>query len=63
MAENNQECWVGIEEVAKYLDMKPDTIRNWVKNNGMPAKKIGRRWKFKLSEVDEWVKSGKSAIE
>ena len=24
--------------------------------------KIGRLWKFKLTEVDEWVKSGKSAL-
>ena len=28
----------------------------------IPAHKIGRLWKFKFSEVDEWVKSGKSAL-
>ncbi|WP_262501608.1 MerR family transcriptional regulator [Propionispora hippei] len=28
----------------------------------MPAHKIGRQWKFKISEVDEWIKSGKSAL-
>ena len=33
------------------------------KENGIPAHKIGKLWKFKLSELDEWVKSGKSAIE
>ena len=26
------------------------------------AHKIGRLWKFKFSEIDEWVKSGKSAL-
>jgi hypothetical protein len=24
----------------------------------MPAYKVGRLWKFKLSEVDDWVRSG-----
>ena len=28
---------------------------------GLPAQKIGKQWKFKISELDEWVKSGKSA--
>jgi hypothetical protein len=27
----------------------------------MPASKMGRLWKFKVSEVDEWTKSGKAA--
>ena len=39
-----------------------DTIRNWIKKTDIPAHKIGRLWKFKFSEVDEWVKSGKSAL-
>lgn len=25
---------------------------------GLPAHKIGRLWKFQLSEVDEWVRAG-----
>ena len=28
----------------------------------IPAHKIGKQWKFKKSELDEWVKSGKSAM-
>ena len=40
-----------------------EVYRNWIKKNNMPAHKIGRQWKFKLSEVDDWVKSGKSAID
>lgn len=28
---------------------------------GMPAYKVGRLWKFKLSEVDDWVRSGGAA--
>ena len=57
-----QDGWVGIEEIAKYLGVNKDTIRIWIKKSDIPACKIGRQWKFKKEEVDAWVKSGKSAI-
>ena len=58
------EGWINIELAAEYLDVKPVTIRDWIrKGNGIPAHKIGKQWKFKTSELDEWVKSGKSAID
>lgn len=56
------EPWVSLEEVAIYLGVNKDTIRNWIKKTNVPAHKIGRQWKFKLSEIDAWVKSGKSAL-
>lgn len=58
------EKWINIEETAEYLGIKPVTLRGWIRNNkGIPAHKIGKQWKFKCSELDAWVKSGKSAIE
>lgn len=57
-----QDNWISIEEAANYLGVKIVTIREWIKKqNGIPAHKIGKLWKFKKSELDEWVKSGKSA--
>ncbi len=57
---NISDKWVSIEYASEYLDVSQDTIRNWIKKeNGIPAYKIGRQWKFKLSELDEWIKSGK----
>ena len=54
---------INIDEAAEYLGVKPGTIRGWIRNNkGVPAHKIGKQWKFKCSELDAWVKSGKSAI-
>lgn len=56
--------WINIEEAADYLGVNKDTIRNWIRKGiGIPAHKIGKLWKFKMSELDEWIKSGQSAIE
>ncbi len=63
MVDDYMDKWIGIEEAAEYLGVNKDTIRNWIrKENGIPANKIGRQWKFKRSELDDWVKSGSSAI-
>lgn len=61
MSETNEK-WSNLEETAEYLGVTKDTIRSWIKKTDIPAHKIGRLWKFKFSEVDEWVKSGKSAL-
>ena len=63
MIDNVNESWVGINEAAAHLGVTKDTIRNWIKRTDIPAHKIVKLWKFKLSELDEWVKSGKSAID
>lgn len=63
MSEMMQDCWIGIDEAAEYLGVKTGTIRAWIrKGKGIPAHKIGKQWKFKISEIDDWVKSGKAEI-
>jgi len=54
-----QERWVALPEIAEHLGVSQDTVRRRVKNEGMPAHKVGRLWKFKVTEVDEWVRSAK----
>ena len=55
--------WISTEEAASYLGVTIDTIRNWLKKTDIPAHKVGKLWKFKRAELDEWVKSGQSAID
>ncbi|MDN5200403.1 helix-turn-helix domain-containing protein [Fulvivirgaceae bacterium BMA10] len=43
-----------IEEVARYLKMKPQTIYTWAQNGKIPAAKIGKEWRFKRAIIDEW---------
>ena len=63
MNDNFVEKWIGIEEAANHLGVTKDTIRNWIKKTDIPAHKIGKLWKFRRSELDAWVISGKSAID
>ena len=64
MEEILNDKWISIEEAAEYLGVKSVTLRGWIRNGkDIPAHKIGKQWKFKCTELDEWVKSGKSAIE
>lgn len=64
MADSIIDKWINIEEAAEYLGVKPGTIRDWIrKGKNIPAHKIGKQWKFKIFEIDSWVKSGESGIE
>lgn len=51
------EPWVSVEDVAKHLGVAKDSVYRWIETRSLPAHKIGRLWKFKLSEVDEWVRA------
>lgn len=49
------ERWCSTKEVCEHLGASHDSVVHWVKNNNLPAVKIGRLWRFKMSEVDEWL--------
>jgi len=52
------EPWVSVDDVAKHLGVAKDSVYRWIDARGLPAHKIGRLWKFRLSEVDAWVEAG-----
>jgi excisionase family DNA binding protein len=53
--------WLSVEEIATYLGVKRDTVYKWIERKKMPAHKVGSLWKFKRSEVDDWVRTGTAA--
>jgi excisionase family DNA binding protein len=55
------EPWVSVDELAKHLGVAKDSVYRWIEGKGLPAHRIGRLWKFKLSEVDQWVLTGGAA--
>jgi len=44
-----------IDEVARYLKVSEKTVYEWVKRREIPAGKIGTAWRFKKSELEQWV--------
>jgi len=59
--DNNVEKWVTLKEIQAHLGVGRETILQWISKRNMPAYKMGRLWKFKISEVDAWVQSGEAA--
>ncbi len=57
------EPWVSVEEVAAHLSVAKDSVYRWIDRKDLPAHRVGRLWKFKLSEVDCWVRGGGAEAE
>jgi excisionase family DNA binding protein len=57
------EPWTSVEQVAQRIGVAKDTVYRWREYKGLPAHHIGRLWKFKLTEVDQWVMAGGAAEE
>jgi excisionase family DNA binding protein len=55
------ERWLSVEDIATHLGVSKDTVYAWREKKGMPAHRVGRFWKFKIHEVDEWVRNGDAA--
>lgn len=53
-----EDRWLSVDEIAAYLGIKRDTVYKWISEKQMPAHRMGRLWKFRKDEVDEWVKTG-----
>lgn len=56
-----EDRWLSMNEMCQHLGVSNDTIYKWISNHEMPAHRMGRLWKFKKDEVDEWVKAGGAA--
>jgi excisionase family DNA binding protein len=55
------ERWVSVDGVAEHLGVAKDSVYRWIERRGLPAHRVGRLWKFKLTEVDDWVRAGGAA--
>jgi excisionase family DNA binding protein len=53
-----EERWVGVEDVAKHLNVNKDSVYRWIEKIGLPAHRVGRLFRFKISEIDDWVRAG-----
>ncbi len=61
MVEPLSDRWLSVEEVASYLGINKGTLYKWITRKSIPAHKVGRLWKFRKWEIDEWIESGGSS--
>ncbi|WP_295408786.1 helix-turn-helix domain-containing protein [uncultured Thiocystis sp.] len=57
------EHWASVDEVANHLGVAKDSVYRWIEQKDLPAHRMGRLWKFKISEVDAWVCQGRAAAD
>jgi len=56
-----EDRWLSVDEIAEYLGVSRDTIYAWLSNKSLPGHRVGRLWKFKRAEVDQWVRASEGA--
>ena len=51
------------EEAAQFLGLKPFTIREYAKRGMIPAKKIGKQWRFVKADLLAWLRETETSQE
>jgi excisionase family DNA binding protein len=46
---------MNIREASHYLGISPDSLYKYVSMERIPAFKLGNRWRFKKTVLDEWM--------
>jgi excisionase family DNA binding protein len=54
---------MNVRQAAQYLGVSPDTLYKYVNEQQIPAFKLGNRWRFKKSKLDQWMEEKSVAIE
>jgi len=49
-----------LDEVAAYLRLSKDTVYRMAQSGRMPASKVGTQWRFRQSDVEEWLEQNKN---
>ncbi len=44
-----------IRQASDYLGISPDTLYKYASDAFIPAFKLGNRWRFRKSRLDEWM--------
>jgi len=53
---------MNIRQASQYLGVSPDTLYKYVGEQSIPAFKLGNRWRFKKSKLDQWMEEKSSQM-
>ncbi|MDY0300846.1 MAG: helix-turn-helix domain-containing protein [Trichlorobacter sp.] len=60
--EQKQRLLVGMQEIAKELNIGRSVVAALVKDEGMPHHRFGKRNKFSVEEVREWLQERRERL-
>lgn len=52
---NEQDCILTLQELAVYLKIPESSLYKVVREGKIPAKKIGKHWRFSKPAIDAWI--------
>ena len=52
--------WLTVEQIAAHLQVSKETVYRWLDRGRIPAHRVGKQWRFLITEIDEWVKRGEA---
>ncbi len=54
---------MNIRQASQYLGVSPDTLYKYVNEQKIPAFKLGNRWRFKKTKIDQWMEEKSAEAE
>ena len=54
---------MNIRQASLYLGVSPDTLYKYVNEQKIPAFKLGNRWRFKKTKLDQWMEEKSVEVE
>lgn len=54
------ERWLTVDEMADHMQLTPNTVRRLARNGTLPAVKVGRQFRFRVSAMVEKLEGGRS---
>jgi excisionase family DNA binding protein len=54
---------MNIRQASQYLGVSADTLYKYVGEQKIPAFKLGNRWRFKKSKLDQWMEEKSNELE
>lgn len=53
----NEDKWLTTKEVCVYLSISRQTLMLWIEARNFPAVKVGKFWRYRQDEIDQWMRS------
>lgn len=47
--------WLSVDDIAKELNIHPDTVRGWIRDRKLKATKLGRDYRIKRVDLDRFL--------